>query len=107
MILRTLHSRLFLPFSTMLVKRRIPAQSERGMETSDRGRLLGHKVTVIEWIASAMARYRIMLPAPLHGLAALFDGKSERAGMAGNSETGDVRGDDAVQHGSAVGNQAI
>ena len=29
---------------------------------SDRGRLLGHKVTVIEWIAGAMARYRIMLP---------------------------------------------
>ena len=29
---------------------------------SDRGRLLGHKITVVEWIASAMARYRIMLP---------------------------------------------
>ena len=30
---------------------------------SDRGRLLGHKVTVVEWIAGAMARYRITLPA--------------------------------------------
>lgn len=29
---------------------------------SDRGRLLGHKVTVIEWIASAIAKHRIMLP---------------------------------------------
>ncbi len=29
---------------------------------SDRGKLLGHKITVIEWIASAMARNKIMLP---------------------------------------------
>lgn len=29
---------------------------------SDRGRLLGHKVTVIEWIAAAMVRHRIILP---------------------------------------------
>ena len=29
---------------------------------SDRGRLLGHKVTLIEWIAAAMAKHRIVLP---------------------------------------------
>jgi len=29
---------------------------------TDRGRLLGHRVTVIEWIAAAMSRYRISLP---------------------------------------------
>ncbi len=29
---------------------------------TDRGRLLGHQVTVIEWIASAMARWNLRLP---------------------------------------------
>ena len=29
---------------------------------SDRGKLLGHKVTLIEWIAAAMAKHRVVLP---------------------------------------------
>jgi 3'-5' exoribonuclease len=43
---------------------------------SDRGKLLGHRVTVIEWIAAAMARWAIRLPeghgeALLHNLSAV------------------------------------
>ena len=43
---------------------------------SDRGRLLGHRVTVIEWIAAAIARWSIRLPdghveALLHNLSAV------------------------------------
>ena len=33
-----------------------------GWDLSDRGRLLGHKVTVVEWIAAAVAKYNITLP---------------------------------------------
>jgi 3'-5' exoribonuclease len=29
---------------------------------TDRGKLLGHKITVIEWIASAMAKWNLLLP---------------------------------------------
>ena len=43
---------------------------------SDRGRLIGHRTTVIEWVAGAIARWRIRLPAGhemalLHILAAV------------------------------------
>lgn len=31
-------------------------------EISDRGALVGHKLTVLEWIAAAMAKYRILMP---------------------------------------------
>ena len=33
-----------------------------GWDISDRGRLLGHKVTVVEWISAAVAKYNIVLP---------------------------------------------
>ena len=45
-----------------------------GWELTDRGRLLGHRVTVIEWIAAALDRWNIRLPeghaeALLHNLS--------------------------------------
>lgn len=33
-----------------------------GWELTDRGRLLGHKVTVVEWIAASVAKWNIQLP---------------------------------------------
>ena len=36
--------------------------SKGGWELSDRGRLLGHKVTVLEWIAAAVDKHNIKLP---------------------------------------------
>lgn len=37
-------------------------RSDGSWKLSDRGRLLGHKITNIEWIATAMARHRVILP---------------------------------------------
>ena len=36
--------------------------SKGGWDLTDRGRLLGHKVTIVEWIAAAVARNNIELP---------------------------------------------
>lgn len=35
---------------------------QQGVELSDRGRLVGHRHTVIEWIAAARACYRVIVP---------------------------------------------
>ena len=51
---------------------------------SDRGRLIGHRLSCIEWVAAALARWRIRLPAGhetafLHILGAV----AQRSGVDG------------------------